>query len=139
MLNYPVTLTPDDNGTFLVGFPDIPEANSVGDTETEALANAVDALESALEIYIDERRSVPLPSKTKRNQHAVSLPALESAKVLLWNEMLTQKMRKASLAKRLSVHPPQIERLFDLRHASKLDLLEQAARALGKRLTVALA
>ena len=43
MLNYPVTLTRDSNGSFLVGFPDFPEANSVGDTVEEALHEAVDA------------------------------------------------------------------------------------------------
>ena len=37
MLNYPVTLTRDSNGSFLVEFPDFPEANSVGDTVEEAL------------------------------------------------------------------------------------------------------
>lgn len=30
MLRYPVELKADDNGTFLVTFPDIPEAASVG-------------------------------------------------------------------------------------------------------------
>ncbi|MDY0272755.1 MAG: type II toxin-antitoxin system HicB family antitoxin [Advenella sp.] len=49
MLIYPVTLIPDDNDTFLVEFPDIPEANSVGEDEQEALLNAEDALEAALE------------------------------------------------------------------------------------------
>ena len=34
---------------------------------------------------------------------------------------------------------PQIDRLFDLRHASKIEFVEQAARALGKSLTVTLA
>lgn len=41
MLNYPITLTPDSNGTYLVGFPDLPEANSVGDDLEDALRNAV--------------------------------------------------------------------------------------------------
>jgi antitoxin HicB len=31
---------------------------------------------------------------------------------------------------------PQIDRLVDLRHASRLDQLEAAFRALGKRLSV---
>jgi antitoxin HicB len=38
----------------------------------------------------------------------------------------------------LDVHTPQVDRLFDLSHASKLDFVEQAAKALGKTLTVAL-
>lgn len=139
MLNYPVTLTPDTNGSFLVGLPDFPEANSVGDDEGEALLNAVDALETALEIYFDERRPVPLPSEPKEGQSTVALPALESAKVLLWNEMLSQKLRKADLARSLNVHMPQIDRLFNIHHSSKFEFVEQAAHALGKKLSISLA
>lgn len=139
MLSYPITLTPDSNGTFLVGFPDFPEANSVGDDEDEAVLNALDALETALEIYFNERRPVPMPSKAKRGQLVVELPALEASKVLIWNEMLAQSMRKAELARRLGVHMPQVDRLFDIRHSSKLEFVEQAAHALGKKLSVSLA
>lgn len=139
MLNYPVILTPDTNGTLLVAFPDLPEAVSVGDDEDEALLNALDALETALEIYFDERRPVPLPSKARKGQPVVTLPALEASKVLLWNEMLSQNVRKAELARRLNVHMPQIDRLFDLKHSSKLEFVEQAAKALGKNLAVSLA
>jgi len=139
MLTYPVTLTPDTNGSYLVGFPDIPEANSVGDDEDEALLNALDALEAALEIYFDERRPVPLPSKVRKGQLSVTLPALEASKVLLWNEMIAQNVRKAELARRLKVHMPQVDRLFDLKHSSKIEFVEAAAIALGKRLNVSLA
>jgi antitoxin HicB len=138
MLIYPITLTPDSNGTYLVGFPDLPEANSVGDDKEDALNNAVNALETALSIYFDERRPVPLPSAADAGDAVVTLPALETAKVLLWNEMHAQKMRKADLARRLDVHMPQIDRLFDLGHSSKIEFVEQAAKALGKSLNVSL-
>jgi antitoxin HicB len=138
MLKYPITLTPDSNGTYLVSFPDLPEANSVGDDINVALKNAVDALETALSIYFEDRLPVPLPSKPKRNQATVTLPALETSKVLLWDEMLSQKLRKADLARKLSVHTPQIDRLFNIKHSSKLEFVEEAARALGKELSVSL-
>lgn len=139
MLNYPITLTPDSNGTYLVGFPDFPEANSVGDDKQDALNNAADALETALSIYFDERRPVPLPSAAEVGDAVVALPALETAKVLIWNEMYAQKMRKADLARMLDVHTPQVDRLFDLGHSSKIEFVEQAAKALGKTLNVTLA
>lgn len=139
MLNYPVTLVPDDNGTFLVGFPDFPEANSVGDDKEDALANAADALETALSIYFDDRRPVPLPSAAEAGDAVVTLPALETAKVLIWNEMFERKLRKADLARMLNVHTPQVDRLFDLGHSSKIEFVEQAAKALGKTLNVSLA
>jgi antitoxin HicB len=138
MLNYPITLTPDSNGTFLVGFLDIPEANSVGDDENEARRNAVEALITVLEVYFDEHRPVPLPSPPEPNQAVVTLPALETAIVLLWNEMHAQAIRKADLARMLNVHTPQIDRLFDLKHSSKIEFVEQAANVLGKSLAVSL-
>lgn len=138
MLNYPVILTPDSNDTYLVDFPDLPEAHSVGETMDEALREAVDAVITAIEMYFDARSPVPLPSKPSKGQHTVSLPALETAKVLLWNEMQQQNLRKADLARMLNVHQPQIDRLFDLRHSSKLDFVEQTARALGRRLAIEL-
>ncbi|MYM65614.1 type II toxin-antitoxin system HicB family antitoxin [Pseudoduganella sp. FT55W] len=139
MLLYPVTLTPDSNGTFLVSFPDFPEANSVGDDKEDALTQAVDALETTLSIYFDERRPVPLPSAADAGDAVVALPALETAKVLVWNEMFAQKLRKADLARMLDVHTPQIDRLFDLGHSSKIEFVEQAAKALGKSLNISLA
>ena len=138
MLIYPVTLIPDDNDTFLVEFPDIPEANSVGDDEQEALLNAEDALEAALEIYFDEKRPIQMPSKVKKGQSTVILPALVTAKVLLMNEMLDQKVRKAELARRLDVHMPQVDRLLDLRHSTKLEFIESAYHKLGKQISISI-
>jgi antitoxin HicB len=139
MLSYPVKLELDTNETYLVTFPDIPEATSVGDDEDEALLNALDALESAIEIYFDEKREVPPPSKPKKGQHVVTLPALVVSKVLLANEMIRQGIRKSELARRLDVHMPQVDRLLDPRHSSKLDAIEAAFSKLGKRLEVSVA
>ena len=68
MLAYPVELTPD--GKFLmVTFPDIPEANSQGDSVEDALKMAADALETALDFYLDAGR----PVQPRRNQSAGSI------------------------------------------------------------------
>ncbi|SOE95094.1 antitoxin HicB [Burkholderia sp. D7] len=138
MLSYPVKLELDTNNTYLVTFPDIPEAVSVGDDEDEALLNALDALESAIEIYFDEKREVPPPSKSKKGQPVVTLPALVVSKVLLANEMIRQGIKKSELARRLDVHMPQVDRLLDPRHSSKLDAIEAAFNKLGKRLEVSI-
>lgn len=138
MLNYPVTISLDDNGTVLIGFPDFPEANSVGEGESNALREAVDALETAVDLYFEQRRPVPEPSAAAPGQQTVALPALVSAKVLVWNEMFAQKLRKADLARKLGVQAPQVDRLFNLKHSSKIEFVEQAAHALGKSLSVSL-
>ncbi len=56
-----------------------------------------------------------------------------------YREMLAQGVRKAELARRLGWKAPQVDRLFDLGHASRLDQLEAAAKALGKHIDVTLA
>ncbi|MGO4279080.1 type II toxin-antitoxin system HicB family antitoxin [Cupriavidus sp. RAF20_2] len=136
MYAYPVNLTPDDNGTLLVTFPDVPEATSVGEDEADALVEGLDALEAAFEIYFQEKRIIPRGSKPKRGQRTVVLPALVAAKVQLANELLTQGVRKAELARRLALHMPQVDRLLDLRHSSKIEQIEAAFHQLGKRLEV---
>jgi antitoxin HicB len=104
----------------------------------EALREAADALITAVEIYLDKRRPIPLPSAPAAGQKSVALPALETAKAMVWNEMLAQKLRKADLARMLNVNAMQIDRLFDLRHSSRIDFVEQAAAALGRKLSVGL-
>lgn len=48
-------------------------------------------------------------------------------------------VRKADLVRRLGWQGPQVDRLLNLGHASRLDQIEQALAALGKRLTVDIA
>ena len=136
-LNYPVHLETAEEGGFIVTFPDVPEAITQGEDEDEALLRAVDALETALSFYIDDRRPLPIPS-TAVGRPVVRPSALESAKLALYAEMTTQGVRKSELARRLGWRPPQIDRLFDLRHASRFDQIEAAARALGRRVNVTL-
>jgi antitoxin HicB len=50
--------------------------------------------------------------------------------------MLTADVRKAELARRLGWHKPQVDRLLDLRHDSRLDQMERAFAALGKRVRI---
>jgi antitoxin HicB len=135
MQGYPVNLRKD--GKFvLVTFPDIPEAITQGDNRAHALEMAKEALESAMDFYFEDRRAVPMPSKPKRGQAVVELPPSVAAKVLLLNEMLRQKVRPAELARRLGTTPQEVNRLTNLRHSTKIDRVDSALRALGKRLIV---
>lgn len=138
MFDYPVILTPDGDNV-LVTFPDVPEALTFGADEDEALLHAVDALETALSFYVEARKPLPAPGKAKRGQRSVRPSALESAKLGVYQAMTEQGIRKAELARRLGWHMPQVDRLFDLRHASRLDQIEAAARALGRQLEVRVA
>jgi antitoxin HicB len=133
MRAYPVHLRKD--GEYItVSFPDIPEAHTFGNNREHALEMAKEALESALEFYFEDRRPVPAPSKAKRGQAVVELSASLSAKVLLLNEMLRQKVRPVELARRIGTTPQEVNRLTNIRHTSRIDGIAGALKALGKTL-----
>jgi antitoxin HicB len=138
MLTYPVIVERDGDG-FMASFPDIPEALTSGRTQEEALDMAKDALETAFEFYFDDKRIVPLPSKLKEGQDFIELTASLTAKILLLNEMVAQKVRPTDLAKLLKTSPQEVNRLVDLKHQTKIDRIAEALRKLGKKLELSLA
>ena len=135
-MRYPVKLKKAKEGGYVVTFPDIPEAITQGETVEESLRQAKDALESAMDFYFEDHRPVPAPSQPKRGQHIVELPASLTAKILLLNEMLRQKVRPAELARRIGTTPQEVNRLTNIRHTSKIDRIDAALQALGKRLVL---
>lgn len=132
MLSYPVTLTPDDD-TFLVKSPDFPELTTFGETQEDALLYAVDALEEAIASRIADREDLPSPSRGKTR---ITLPTQTAIKTLLYQAMRTNGITKAELARRLHWHAPQVDRLLDLNHASRMDQLDAAFAAVGQRISV---
>ena len=138
-MKFPVTLTPDENGGFVVTFPDIPEAITQGETREEALKMAQEALEAALEFYFEDKRAVPTPSAVECGQSLAAISASLAAKVLLLNEMLAQGVRPAELARRLGTSPQVVNRLIDLRHTTRIDGIDAALHVLGKSLEMRLA
>jgi hypothetical protein len=50
--------------------------------------------------------------------------------------MHAQGISKAELARRIGISPQQAQRLFDIHHTSRLDQIEAALAALGRRLIV---
>ena len=135
---YPINLKADGSG-WMVTFPDIPEALTSGATREEALAMARDALVTALDFYFEDKREVPAPSKAKRGQEEISLPASQWAKVLLLNEMVRQKKSPSDVARKMGTTPQAFNRITDLHHATKVDQIEEALGVLGRRLELRLA
>ncbi len=135
--SYPVRIE-KEGSAFLAAFPDVPMAHTFAPSKQECLQNALDALETAFLALMSDREPIPEPSRPKRGMDVVTLPALAAARIALYREMLAAGLRKAELARRLGWHKPQVDRLLDLRHDSRLDQIEQAFAALGKRVTIAI-
>ncbi len=136
MRAYPASLIPDPAGGFTVTFRDVPEAITEGDTREEALLHAEDALESALAMYIAGNEPLPSPADARAGEVMVPLSALGMAKTALYEAMREEGVGRAELARRLRWHLPQVRRVLDLRHASRMEQVEAALAALGLRLIV---
>ena len=133
MLSYPITFEQDDLN-ILVTSLDFPELTTFGDDYTEAQARALDALQEAIAARIHDRRDIPLPSPGGHGR--VALPTLTAVKVILYQGMRDQGIGKADLARRLGWHLPQVDRVLDVNHNSRLDQMDAALRAIGHRLQV---
>lgn len=134
---YAVKLSRDTNGSWLVDVPALPFVHTHGATREEALSRAVDAVLTGLEMLVDGKAPIPrpLPAAPAKGD-AVRLSALVTAKIELHNAMLEARVGKYRLGKKLDWHLPQVDRLVDFRHRSRLDQIEQALAALGRRLVV---
>ena len=135
-LAYPVQLRKEGEAV-LVTCPDLPEVTTFGEDEADALLRAKGAIEEALAARIAHREDIPEPSAAK-GAPTVALDTNAALKVLLWRAMQREGLRKADLARRLGWHAPQVDRILDLNHHSRIDLLDQAFAALGRRILVAI-
>ena len=98
---------------------------------------AQDLLMLTIADYIREWKALPAPARRRGARYRpVPLPALQSAKVDLYTAFLKSGLKKAEFARRVGIPKTHIERLFSLRHHSRLNQIEAAFAALGKCLHV---
>jgi antitoxin HicB len=138
METYLARFEPDrEAGGYVVKFPDFGYGVTQGETDAEAMEMAQDLLMLTIADYIRESRPLPVPGRHRGAKfRPVSLPALQSAKVDLYIAFLGSGSTKAEFARRIGIPKTHIQRLFSLRHHSRLDLIESAFAVMGKRLHV---
>lgn len=137
MYQYPLELHHEAPGVWL-SCPDIPEMNAAGDTLGEAFAEALNGLESALSLYVEQRRKIPAASPATDPALVMHLPALTVAKIMLWNAMCDEGVSRGELARRMGVSRQMVDRLVDFLHTSKIEQVERALGLLGRRLSLVL-
>lgn len=135
MLAYPITLKPDGDSV-MATCKDFPELATFGEDKEDALLHAMDALEEAIAARIAGREDIPKPS---RGKNLVAVPTQTAVKVLVYQTMRENNLRKADLARRLSWHGPQVDRLLDIHHATRLDQIDAAMAVMKKRIDVSAA
>ncbi len=93
----------------------------------EAIANLI-----ALE------QDIPEPSRPKRGQHLIALPAKMAAKAALYLAIREAGISRSELARRIGCDVREVRRLLDPMHASKVGRIEKALAAVGQCLAVEL-
>jgi antitoxin HicB len=136
MTPYPIELTQDDNGTLLITCPALPEVTTFADDPDEVDRRASDAIEEAIAARIADGREVPLPTATVKWKHVVQLASQVGLKVNLYRALASEQITRAELGRRLQWKREQVDRLFRLDHATRLDQYDAAFTALGRHVTI---
>ncbi len=136
-MKYPARFEPAPEGGFVITFPDWDWGVTQGEHEADAREMAQDALVTMIAHCIRHGKPVPRPGHSRgKNCRMIALPALVALKTELYIAFKASGIHKTELARRLAIPKTNVDRLFDLRHHSRLDQLEAAVRALGKELLV---
>ena len=136
MFLIPIAVQRDDNGTLLITSPILPEVTTFADTEREIRERATDAVEEAIAARVAAWEDTKVKFKENRSTRYVRLPMLSGLKFALFLLCKKEGVSRADLMRKLKTHRNQVDRLFDLNHASKLDQIEEAMAALGKEVEV---
>lgn len=124
-------------GTVLVSFRDLPDAITEGRNRDDALAEAIDCLDTALLFRLKEKEPIPAPSPPGKGEILVPASPGVAAKVAFSRAFAVSGLTRVALAKKLGLRETEIRRMLDPDHGTKLDRLDLGMRALGRRLVVA--
>lgn len=127
-LAYPVSLTEDEEGGFVVTCRDLPEVVSQGEDVAEALANAADAIAEAIAGRINDREEIPRPSAPRRGEYEVPVPVGVALKAAVYLAFRKRELTQSELARRL----------LNPRYQTTLRTLERALELLGQQVVVTL-
>ena len=134
---YPAAFSRDEDGRWLVGFPDFPTAHTDGHDPNEAMAEAIDCLGSSIVFAMSDKVTVPTPSRLKRGQKLVPVPLWIVAKLALYWAIRELGISQSELARRLGVRETVVRRMLDPNHDTRQEKIQAALEALGKRVFMA--
>lgn len=127
---YPLTLTPDDDGSFLVTCEVLPEVTSFGSDEAEAVAYGANAVLEAIAARMDAFQDIQLPSQ--QGSHFAKVPLAMQIKLQLYWALTKAGLSRADLVRLTGWPRTKVDRLFDPNHESKLAVMDEAFAVLNK-------
>ena len=136
MYKYHIVIEPDDNDTYLITCPDLPEVTTFSETKDDIINHATGAINEAIAARVAYSRPLPQPSN---GTGPIILPDPQLViKALLIQAMADEGINRAELMRRLDTHRTAIDRLFMPNIQSPVSKYQQAFLAMGKSLDVSL-
>lgn len=132
---YAIELTPDDNGTLLITCPALPEVTTFAEDISEVDRRARDAIEEAIAARIAGGQEVPAPV-ARQLPHSVAMASQVALKVALYRALAQSHITRAELGRRLQWKREQVDRLFRLNHATRLNQYDAAFNALDRDIRI---
>lgn len=136
-LAYPAVFKRDEDGRFLVAFPDFPRAHTDGASANEAMEEAIDCLGSIIAFAMADRQEIRKPSRLKRGQKIVPVPFWIVGKLALYWAIRDIGISQSELARRLNVRETIVRRMLDPNNNTRTEKIQAALEVLGRRVFMA--
>ena len=134
--NYPAVMERDEDGRYVIVFPDFGWGATDGATREEALAEAGDLLRELIAATMREGNDLPEPSRATKRQTLVIPPVPIALKAALYEAFRNAGMSQRRLARDLDVAEREVRRMLDPDHATKAGTIDHALRRLGRCVSV---
>ncbi len=134
--NYPAEIERDDDGRFVVTFPDFGWGATDGATRNEALLEAKDLLRELISTTIREGEDLPAPSRASKRRPLVIPPVQIALKAALYEAYRQAGISQRRFARDLDVAESEVRRMLNPEHPTKAATIDNALRRLGKRVTL---
>lgn len=134
--SYPAVVERDEDGRYVVVFPDFGWGATDGATREEALAEAGDLLRELIAATMREGNDLPEPSRATKRRPLVIPPVPIALKAALYEAFRNAGMSQRRLARDLDVAEREVRRMLDPDHATKAGAIDHALRRLGRCVSV---
>lgn len=133
---YPAEVERDEDGRYVVVFPDFGWGATDGATLGEALAEARDLLRELIAATMREGKDLPQPSRASKRRPLIVPPVTIALKAALYRAWREAGISRRRLARDLDVAESEVRRMLDPDHATKAGTIDRALLRFGKRAIV---
>ena len=123
--DYPAEIERDEDGRFVVAFPDFGWGVTDGASRDEALAEAKDLLREVIATTIREGGDLPRPSRGGKGRPLVVPPVQIALKAALYDAWRETGMSQRRFARELGVAESEVRRMLNPEHSTKAATIDR--------------